>query len=65
MKIQTDVAQHPVPGGDRHGSAPAARASLRRDMRREDGTFRDSVVFSVLVDEWPAVKAGLQARLED
>jgi N-acetyltransferase len=34
-------------------------------MRREDGTFRDSVVFSILGDEWPAVKAGLQCRLED
>jgi hypothetical protein len=37
---------------------------LRREQRREDGTFRDTVVFSVLVDEWPAVKAGLRARLE-
>jgi N-acetyltransferase len=36
---------------------------LRREMRREDGTFRDSVVFSVLIDEWPEVKAGLRARL--
>ncbi len=36
---------------------------LRRDMKREDGTFRDSVVFSILEDEWPAVKAGLRARL--
>ena len=36
---------------------------IRRDKKREDGSFRDSVVFSVLVDEWPAVKAGLQARL--
>lgn len=38
---------------------------LRRNQRREDGTFRDTVVFSVLADEWPAVKAGLQARLKD
>jgi N-acetyltransferase len=37
---------------------------LRRDVRREDGSFRDTVVFSVLVDEWPAVKAGLLARLK-
>lgn len=36
---------------------------LRRDTRREDGTFRDTVVFSVLRSEWPEVKAGLQARL--
>jgi hypothetical protein len=32
-------------------------------MRREDGTFRDTVVFSVLLDEWPKVQADLQARL--
>jgi hypothetical protein len=32
-------------------------------MKREDGTFRDSVVFSILRDEWSEVKAGLQARL--
>ncbi len=36
---------------------------LRRHRRREDGTFRDTVVFSVLRDEWPAVRAGLKARL--
>ena len=36
---------------------------IRRDVKREDGTFRDSVVFSVIVDEWAAVKAGLEARL--
>lgn len=38
-------------------------SELRRDMKREDGTFRDSVVFSVLREEWPAVKAGLIGRL--
>jgi RimJ/RimL family protein N-acetyltransferase len=36
---------------------------LRRDMKREDGTFRDTVVFSVLRDEWPEVRAGLEGRL--
>lgn len=36
---------------------------LRRDMRREDGTFRDTVVFSIIKDDWPAVRAGLLARL--
>ncbi|HWG15258.1 MAG TPA: GNAT family protein, partial [Streptosporangiaceae bacterium] len=34
---------------------------LRRDRKREDGTFRDTVVFSVLADEWPAVRAGLES----
>src|SRR6478609_10501946 len=36
---------------------------LRRHSRRADGTFRDTVVFSVLRDEWPAVRAGLEQRL--
>ncbi len=36
---------------------------LRRHTRREDGTFRDTVVFSILADEWPAVRTALQARL--
>ena len=37
---------------------------LRRHMMRPDGTTRDTVVFSVVVDDWPAVRAGLQARLD-
>ncbi|WP_367114351.1 GNAT family N-acetyltransferase [Deinococcus sp.] len=37
---------------------------LRAYQRRPDGFTRDSVMFSVLRGEWPAVKAGLQERLE-
>jgi N-acetyltransferase len=36
---------------------------LRRHLKREDGTFRDSVVYSMLNDEWPDVKARLMDRL--
>jgi len=36
---------------------------VRRDVLRADGTWRDSAVFSILVDEWPSVRAGLEARL--
>ena len=36
---------------------------LRRHLRREDGTFRDTVVDSVLAEERPAVRAGLEERL--
>ncbi|HKU63289.1 MAG TPA: GNAT family protein [Gemmatimonadales bacterium] len=36
---------------------------LRRHMINEDGSPRDSVFFSILADEWPAVKAGLEDRL--
>jgi RimJ/RimL family protein N-acetyltransferase len=35
----------------------------RRHMRRADGTLRDTAWFSVLREEWPEVKAGLEARL--
>jgi RimJ/RimL family protein N-acetyltransferase len=36
---------------------------LRRHMRRADGTWRDTVVFAVTIDDWPQVKAGLEQRL--
>jgi RimJ/RimL family protein N-acetyltransferase len=36
---------------------------LRRYQRRLDGSVRDTVVFSITDDEWPSVRAGLQARL--
>ncbi|MEZ5958173.1 MAG: GNAT family protein [Hyphomonadaceae bacterium] len=35
----------------------------RKHMRRADGTLRDTAWFSVVRDEWPGVKAGLEARL--
>lgn len=37
--------------------------TLRQYQVRPDGFARDSVMFSVLHGEWPAVKAGLRARL--
>jgi RimJ/RimL family protein N-acetyltransferase len=37
--------------------------TLRRYQRRADGTVRDTVLFSILAEEWPAVRAGLRARL--
>lgn len=36
---------------------------LRRHQRRWDGTVRDTVMFSVVAEEWPSVRAGLQRRL--
>jgi N-acetyltransferase len=35
----------------------------RHHMRRPNGTWRDTAWFSVLAEEWPRVKAGLEARL--
>ena len=37
---------------------------LRGHMWMPAGYWRDTVYYSVLEDEWPAVKAGLQARLD-
>lgn len=37
---------------------------LRRHMRRDDGTMRDTVMFSVIAEEWPAVRAALRNRVE-
>ncbi len=62
VKIQTDLL-------NTRSQAAIARLGavregvLRRDLRREDGTFRDTVVFSIVREEWPAVRAGLAARL--
>ncbi|PWC06153.1 GNAT family N-acetyltransferase [Mycetocola zhujimingii] len=36
---------------------------IRRDKRRADGSWRTTALFSVIVDEWPEVRAGLDSRL--
>jgi RimJ/RimL family protein N-acetyltransferase len=36
---------------------------LREDRLRADGTWRSTVVFSILEQDWPGVRAGLDARL--
>jgi N-acetyltransferase len=38
---------------------------LRRDMRTWTGHMRDTVVFSILDSEWPAVKLRLEQRLAE
>jgi len=37
---------------------------LRRDQPQADGTWCDTAVYSILTDEWPAVRAALQARVD-
>ena len=36
---------------------------LRQHMVRADGTFRDSVVYSILRTEWPTVRTHLEKAL--
>jgi N-acetyltransferase len=62
VKLQTDVRN------DRSQAAieklgATREGVLRRHQKRADGTFRDTVVFSILRDEWPTARAGLEARL--
>jgi RimJ/RimL family protein N-acetyltransferase len=62
VKLQTDIV---------NARSQAAIAKLgatregvtRRDLRRADGSWRDSVVYSVLRDEWPGVRSRLEERL--
>ena len=44
---------------------PAAWRSVPRLCgRHADGSLRDTVVFSILDTEWPAVRRNLQSRLD-
>lgn len=38
---------------------------FRRHMITESGRWRDTVYFSVIDEEWPAVRQGLESRLRD
>ncbi|MHA6627663.1 GNAT family N-acetyltransferase [Pseudonocardia sichuanensis] len=38
--------------------------TLRRYQRRADGTVRDTVLFSILAEDWPQVRARLHRTLE-
>lgn len=37
---------------------------LRSHLRMPDGTWRDTMVYSILATEWPQVRRGLESRLE-
>jgi RimJ/RimL family protein N-acetyltransferase len=63
VKLQTDALNlRSAAAIDRLGAR--REGVLRRHTRRQDGTFRDTVVFSVVADEWPRVRQGLLARLD-
>lgn len=63
VKIQADAAN------ERSRAAIAGIGATfegisRRDRLRADGAWADSAVFSVTVEDWPRVRAGLEERLE-
>jgi RimJ/RimL family protein N-acetyltransferase len=46
---------------ERLGAVP--EGTLRHHIRMQDGFMRDTVYYSILRDEWPAVRERLEARL--
>ena len=63
VKIQTDLIN--VRSQAAIAKLGAVREGvLRRHMKRADGSWRDTVVFSVTVEEWPRVRAGLEKRVK-
>lgn len=64
VKIQTDILNERSQAAIA-GIGAVREGVIRRDMPRADGTWRDSVVYSVLIEEWPEVQAGLEQRLAE
>ena len=62
VQLKTDIRNH---RSQRAIARLGARYEgvLRRYQRRGDGSMRDSVLFSVIVEQWPAVRDRLDARL--
>ena len=48
---------------ERLGAVP--EGTLRCHMLLQDGTMRSSVIYSILKDEWPGVKARLEALMDE
>lgn len=62
VQLKTDIRNH---RSQRAINRLGARYEgiLRRYQRRRDGTVRDTVLFSITAEDWPDVRAGLEARL--
>jgi RimJ/RimL family protein N-acetyltransferase len=64
VKIQMDILNERSQAAAA-GLGAVREGVVRRDVLRADGTWRDTVVYSILIDEWPGVRAGLQERLAE
>ena len=63
VKIQTDLIN--LRSQAAIAKLGAAREGvLRRHMKRADGSWRDTVVFAVTIDDWPRVSADLEKRVK-
>lgn len=63
VQLKTDVRNHRSQRAIA-GIGAQYEGLLRRFQRRDDGTVRDSVLFSVIAEDWPRVRDGLRARLD-
>ena len=62
VKLQADVLNERSRAAiERLGAR--SEGVLRHTQRRADGTWRDTAVYSVLREEWPAVRDALDARI--
>ncbi|WP_158865691.1 GNAT family N-acetyltransferase [Leifsonia sp. AG29] len=62
VKLQADVLNERSRGAILRLGAQF-EGVLRHTQRRADGTWRDTAVYSILREEWPRVREGLEARL--
>ena len=62
VKIQADVINERSRAAIA-GIGATFEGIVRRDRPRADGSWRGSAVFSVIIDDWPEVKQGLEQRL--
>ena len=62
VQLKTDIRNHRSQRAIA-GLGAAYEGVLRRYQRRADGTVRDSVLFSVTAEDWPAVRTTLEGRL--
>ncbi len=62
VKIQTDILNNRSQAAIAKLGA-TREGVVRREVPREDGTWRDTVMFSITIDDWPRVKEGLRARI--
>lgn len=62
VKIQADAANDRSRAAI-HRLGATFEGILRREKPRADGTWRDTAVFSVIIDDWPTVRGLLDERL--
>ncbi len=62
VQLKTDIRNHRSQQAI-HRLGATYEGVLRRYNRRADGTVRDSVMFSVIAEDWPVVRTGLADRV--